>query len=98
MNKRGGLGRGLAALIPTGPAPAEQAAPERSVAPDRGDGHAPVPTVTLVPAPAPTPESAPDALTVVPEDGGALGVPGARLLEVAVDDVVPNPKQPRLAF
>jgi ParB family chromosome partitioning protein len=28
----------------------------------------------------------------------AVGVPGARLLEVAVDDVVPNPKQPRQVF
>jgi ParB family chromosome partitioning protein len=29
---------------------------------------------------------------------GAVGVPGARLLEVAVDDIVPNPKQPRQVF
>ena len=28
----------------------------------------------------------------------ALGVPGAQLREVAVDDVVPNPKQPRQVF
>ena len=33
-----------------------------------------------------------------PPSEGAVGVPGARLLEVAVDDIVPNPKQPRLAF
>jgi ParB family chromosome partitioning protein len=107
MNKRGGLGRGLAALIPTGPAPAaapasaaapaEQTAPEWSGAPDREDGAtsaAPAPTVTLVPAPAPEP--APGA--ALPRDDGAVGVPGARLLEVAVDDIVPNPKQPRTVF
>jgi ParB family chromosome partitioning protein len=35
---------------------------------------------------------------VPPAEAGAVGVPGARLLEVAVGDVVPNPKQPRLAF
>jgi ParB family chromosome partitioning protein len=29
---------------------------------------------------------------------GALGVPGAQLREVSVDDVVPNPKQPRQVF
>jgi ParB family chromosome partitioning protein len=43
--------------------------------------------VSLVPAPA-SPE--------VTE--GALGVPGAQLREVAVGDVVPNPKQPRQVF
>src|SRR5687768_15446620 len=98
MNKRGGLGRGLAALIPTGPAPAEQALPERISAPDREPiPQTAVPAVTLVPAPAPSsePERAPAGS---PDGDGAVGVPGARLLELAVDDIVPNPKQPRLAF
>ena len=102
MNKRGGLGRGLAALIPTGPAttPAEQAAPTLTSAPDPDSvgtttpaPQSPAPTVTLVPAPAPSPAG--DART---ETDGALGVPGARLVELAVDDIVPNAKQPRLAF
>jgi ParB family chromosome partitioning protein len=98
MNKRGGLGRGLAALIPTGPAPTEQVLPERILAPDREPTpQTAAPAVTLVPAPAPSsePERAP---AVSPDGDGAVGVPGARLLEVAVDDIVPNPKQPRLAF
>ena len=115
MNKRGGLGRGLAALIPTGPAPAPGAAPdaERPPAPDRdgrlGEQRSAGPTVTLVPDAGP--DAAPDAPSAAPagnaqaappdagtsDDGAALGVP-ARLLEIAVTAVVPNPRQPRLVF
>jgi ParB family chromosome partitioning protein len=93
VNKRGGLGRGLAALIPTGPPPtstaAAQAAPAAVADPaarDEGRSAAPPASspVSLVPAPAPA--------------EGALGVPGAQLREVAVGDVVPNPKQPRQVF
>jgi ParB family chromosome partitioning protein len=47
--------------------------------------------VSLVPPPA-----EPRAATAGPD--GALGVPGAQLREVGVDDVVPNPKQPRQVF
>jgi ParB family chromosome partitioning protein len=93
MTKRGGLGRGLAALIPTS-APVAEPAPERT---DEA------PAVSLVPAPpsaspfaAPAPPPARPAAPAEPE--GALGVPGAQLLELAVDDVVPNPKQPRQVF
>ena len=108
MNKRGGLGRGLAALIPTGPAPeavpsptpVQPTAPVAGAAQDRDSGAASpssssAPTVTLVPDPPRSVE------TVVRENvvaDGALGVPGARLLELAVGDIVPNPKQPRLVF
>ncbi|MGY1988382.1 ParB/RepB/Spo0J family partition protein [Blastococcus sp. SYSU DS0669] len=104
MTKRGGLGRGLAALIPTGPAPTP---PPVAPAPARdrdeqgtdlpaaaagGATTVPEPSspapVSLVPSPAPTPT----------EESGAVGVPGAQLREVSVDDVVPNPKQPRQVF
>jgi ParB family chromosome partitioning protein len=92
MTKRGGLGRGLAALIPTS-APVPESAPERT-----GDA----PAVSLVPTP---PTSAPATAPAEPsrpapvaEAEGALGVPGAQLREVAVEDVVPNPKQPRQVF
>ena len=116
MSKRGGLGRGLAALIPTGPPPA--AAPphtaeetDRPTPSEAASAPAPSPSpVSLVPPPAaadadeptsPVPSAA--GPVVVPplaaEDGpGALGVPGAQLREVSVDDVVPNPKQPRQVF
>jgi ParB family chromosome partitioning protein len=93
MTKRGGLGRGLAALIPTAPppAPAEPATERPTVVPappvtgpaGAAEGPAPAPVTPVRPAP-------------VAED--AVGVPGAQLREVAVDDVVPNPKQPRQVF
>jgi ParB family chromosome partitioning protein len=90
--KRGGLGRGLAALIPTGPPPTSTPAAQAAAAPapveepaEREDATPAPPPVSLVPAPAAASE-------------GALGVPGAQLREVAVGDVVPNPKQPRQVF
>jgi ParB family chromosome partitioning protein len=106
--KRGGLGRGLAALIPTGPA---EAAPSpaptfgaQTVGTQETAGRpAGAPAVSLVPPPADTAadEGAPapaDVLSAAEPETGALGVPGAQLREVAVDDVVPNPKQPRQVF
>jgi ParB family transcriptional regulator, chromosome partitioning protein len=100
--KRGGLGRGLAALIPTGPAPARidplPAEPAPAAVPARDDGEAappdrePAPSASdgaATPAPRPAEVTAPE---------GALGVPGAQLREIAVTDVVPNPRQPRQVF
>jgi ParB family chromosome partitioning protein len=94
VTPRGGLGRGLAALIPTAPpvpetapAPAPPAAAEETAQHPAPEETAP-PPVALVP---PVAETAPAA-------GNALGVPGAVLREVAVGDVVPNPKQPRQHF
>jgi ParB family chromosome partitioning protein len=94
MTKRGGLGRGLAALIPTSAPPAEAPAPPVSAGPA---------AVSLVPSPlAGAAEPAPSAVSPRPVEAadpdGALGVPGAQLREVAVGDVVPNPKQPRQVF
>jgi ParB family transcriptional regulator, chromosome partitioning protein len=102
MTKRGGLGRGLAALIPTS-APVPDVVPETDEA-SAGDGAAASPpAVSLVPAPpanspfaVPPTRAARPAQTAEPE--GALGVPGAQLREVSVEDVVPNPKQPRQVF
>jgi ParB family transcriptional regulator, chromosome partitioning protein len=106
VTKRGGLGRGLAALIPTGPPPepaAPAAAPAAEPASERSDAEA---SGSAAPAPAPAQSPSPVSLVRPPveprsapaEADGALGVPGARLLEVAVDDVAPNPKQPRQVF
>jgi ParB family chromosome partitioning protein len=69
------LGRGLGALIPSGP-PAEEA-----VVPAARDGVAPAVEAGTPPA------------------GWDLApVPGARFAEIAVDSIVPNPKQPRTVF
>ncbi|MGY1811246.1 ParB/RepB/Spo0J family partition protein [Blastococcus sp. SYSU D00820] len=97
MNKRGGLGRGLAALIPTSAPPAEAPA----VAPAPAESAAPSPDAPpAVPAPPVhlLPPAAEAAATVARQVEEAVGVPGAQLREVAVADVVPNPKQPRQVF
>jgi ParB family chromosome partitioning protein len=94
MSKRGGLGRGLAALIPTSAPPAESPAAAPEPAPSAPSALvAGASAVTLVPAP--PVEPAPAAAV---RSDGAVGVPGAQLREVAVDDVAPNPKQPRQVF
>jgi ParB family transcriptional regulator, chromosome partitioning protein len=95
MSKRGGLGRGLAALIPTSAPPAESpaAAPEPASGPSSLPGLG-SPAVALVPAPPAEPVPA----AAVERSDGAVGVPGAQLREVLVTDVVPNPKQPRQVF
>jgi ParB family transcriptional regulator, chromosome partitioning protein len=101
MSKRGGLGRGLAALIPTGPAPTPAVSPAVPAPAPAGQPSAgstqqtaeeqpSASPVSLVPSPSPA------GPTVAGDE--AVGVPGAQLRELAVDDVVPNPKQPRQVF
>jgi ParB family chromosome partitioning protein len=94
MSKRGGLGRGLAALIPTSAPPADspaRPAPIPASPSPNGDGAPPVALVPTPSAPEPTPEA-------VAAADGTVGVPGAQLREVSVADVLPNPKQPRQVF
>ncbi len=69
---RGGLGRGLGALIPSGPA----------VAPDASD---------LV-------RAHPGSGTPQPPAPDLVPVAGARFLELPVDEIRPNPRQPRQVF
>ncbi|MFR9774493.1 ParB/RepB/Spo0J family partition protein [Micromonospora sp. MS34] len=86
---RGGLGRGLGALIPTGPVPGSTPA-----ATDAESGPATAPAVPVAGAAAaigvPVPVAEPE-----PE---LSPVPGARFAEIPVDAIVPNPKQPRQVF
>src|SRR5918998_5239013 len=104
MSKRGGLGRGLAALIPTSAPDDEQPAlppvdesagqpADREAAP----AAAPAPPVHLLP---PAAQAAATVAAQAASTNGmaAVGVPGAQLREGAVVDVVPNPKQPRQVF
>jgi ParB family chromosome partitioning protein len=103
MSKRGGLGRGLAALIPTSAPPVEQPTlpdTDRPAAPETagtGEAGGTPPPVTLLP-PAAQVAATVAAQTVSPAGEGAVGVPGAQLREVSVGDVVPNPRQPRQVF
>jgi ParB family chromosome partitioning protein len=94
--RRGGLGRGLGALIPT--APPEPANPIAT-------GPAPSGAVATV-SPGVIPHPAAGAVTE-PATGGPDGiagaeelapVPGARFAEIPVATIVPNPRQPRQVF
>jgi ParB family chromosome partitioning protein len=97
--RRGGLGRGLAALIPT--------APVRPVGPGGSEGDAPAvgSTATQWSVP-PRPTVATGATDPTHEPSGVDGGPGpvsgnvagAVYREVHTDRVVPNPKQPRRVF
>ncbi|NMO56825.1 ParB/RepB/Spo0J family partition protein [Actinoplanes sp. TBRC 11911] len=82
---RGGLGRGLGALIPTAPA-VEPSSPGAGASPPPPAAE---PAAHIVAAPAPTP--APVATDLAP-------VPGARFAELPVDSISPNTKQPRHVF
>lgn len=85
---KGGLGRGLGALIPTGPAtpPPAPAAPPSAV----GSARPSVPAQPAAPAAAaPFEPTNPNEL---------FPVPGARFAEIPVGSIVPNPKQPRSVF
>ncbi|HWB36698.1 MAG TPA: ParB/RepB/Spo0J family partition protein [Rugosimonospora sp.] len=79
---RGGLGRGLGALIPTGPAAAPPAQP--------GAVPAAAPEGRVAAA-------APAAIGLA-EREELSPVPGARFAEIPVGSIVPNPKQPRSVF
>ncbi|MDI1464141.1 ParB/RepB/Spo0J family partition protein [Catellatospora sp. KI3] len=93
---KGGLGRGLGALIPTTPAAGVPAPAPVAPAPA-----APAPPAeTAAPAAAAVPvEAVPAPVVPVQPSGSELApVPGARFAEVPVDSIVPNPKQPRQVF
>jgi ParB family chromosome partitioning protein len=80
---RGGLGRGLGALIPTAPA-ADPSPPADHPAPAQFTG-APVQAATI-PSPSPA------------REGELSPVPGARFAELPVTSIEPNSKQPRHIF
>src|SRR5919107_1935164 len=99
MSKRGGLGRGLAALIPTSAPEDEQTPlPVADGGADRATDHEAAPAAPPAPPVHLLPPAAQAAATVAAQAEAAVGVPGAQLREVAVVDVVPNPKQPRQVF
>ncbi|UQU64979.1 ParB/RepB/Spo0J family partition protein [Couchioplanes caeruleus] len=106
---RGGLGRGLGALIPTAPPAAAtvaaEAPPAAPPAPAQFSGttteQPPADTVAAAPEPtdAAVPESSPSPSELPAEDDGGLApVPGASFAELPVTAIVPNPKQPRHVF
>lgn len=94
--RKGGLGRGLGALIPTTPiAPAAPAEPV-SVPAQAPAAAAPVSAPPAAEAPA-----APAPVVEVPQAAPVMDlapVPGARFAEIPVGSIVPNAKQPRQIF
>ena len=100
--RRGGLGRGLGALIPSGPAPESAARPDAAeggsdqAEPIAGKGAgsaATVKVVNRVPSIAAIASSSATDFYFDPSP-----VPGASLREVRPDQVKTNPKQPRTVF
>jgi ParB family chromosome partitioning protein len=88
-NRRGGLGRGLGALIPT--APVENTGAVATVTPPVTEFPPPVDVVGVD-------EYRDIALPEVEMPSGLAPVPGASFAEVPVEAIVPNPRQPRQVF
>ncbi len=84
--RRGGLGRGLGALIPSAPPPPAPPA----VSPET-DG----PDLVVLPA---GPAGSSSHREVAATGEGLVSVPGAHFAEVPVASVSPNPRQPRTVF
>jgi ParB family transcriptional regulator, chromosome partitioning protein len=85
--KRRGLGRGLGSLIPTAPPSGGTRPGERPVDVFFGDRDEPA--------------GAGDESTTAPggpDVDGLLPVPGAHFAEIPLDQIVPNPRQPRQVF
>lgn len=91
---RGGLGRGLGALIPT--APAAEAPAEAVVAPESMPVSAP--PVSAAPASVVAVAPAVPAAPPVLAENELAPVPGARFAELPVSSIEPNAKQPRHVF
>ncbi|MFI7545506.1 ParB/RepB/Spo0J family partition protein [Actinoplanes sp. NPDC049599] len=100
---RGGLGRGLGALIPTAPpAAGGTTTTEEPPAPSSPAVivEASEPTHFTAPAEVPpqAPAPAPEPVAEFEDNGGLAPVPGARFAELPVDSIEPNAKQPRQVF
>lgn len=93
-NRRGGLGRGLGALIPTGVTEASGSA-TGTVVPEQAAPPA-VPSSAFQPPAEPTPIAEPSAPQTA--DDGLAPVPGARFREIPVAAIEPNSRQPRQVF
>lgn len=105
--KRSGLGRGIGALIPqsptTGDRPVDVFFPQAPAADaaDAAASAAEAASAEAAPPAAKKPARARKAAAVVPDPAAEpelQAVPGATLLRLAVDDVVPNQSQPRTEF
>jgi ParB family transcriptional regulator, chromosome partitioning protein len=91
MNRRGGLGRGLAALIPPATGDTDSVGGPEDPAATPGDEGSPDPPVRS--------ENAAPAERATAADGAvAIPASAATLAEVPLDAIAPNPRQPREVF
>ena len=98
--RRGGLGRGLGALIPSSPAVSNQPAPSVEDAPASNAtvaGAQPANGLSSSPPQHDAAGSAPGATPADAGDGLAV-VPGATFAEIPINRIHPNAKQPRQVF
>ncbi|GAA1423507.1 ParB/RepB/Spo0J family partition protein [Agrococcus citreus] len=97
MSKRAGLGRGIGALIPTGPSVV--ADDERAPAEPQPDGASAQPQRRARRAPKPGGRPVDVFFSGEEEEGeGLLAIPGATFGAVAPGDIRPNANQPRTVF
>jgi ParB family chromosome partitioning protein len=82
--RRGGLGRGLGALIPTSGT--------------EGAAGGPAPTDVYFGAAPAAPGTTAEAAGTTAGEGGPLPVPGAAFAELPIESIHPNPRQPRQVF
>ncbi len=87
MNQKRGLGRGLGALIPSGPR--DEAPPAPQAPPTSIEAVVTVGASTSPPVPSQTPVAPGQELATIS---------GVRYAEIALADVRPNPRQPRTVF
>lgn len=95
---RGGLGRGLGALIPTATPASAPPVPQSEVPAQSAGASAAQSDVPAQPAAAPGRPAADGAAAPVTPGDALAPVPGARFAEIPVDAIMPNPKQPRTVF
>ena len=91
---RGGLGRGLGALIPTGPPRGDEPAPDAAAAGLTGGPPADAPDL---PPPSGDPTDVFFAAGAASQPG-LVPVAGAHFAELPVGSIAPNPRQPRSVF
>src|SRR5512142_1162597 len=87
--RRGGLGRGLGALIPTGPAPGVASGPSQLARPQGAAADVHTTGEHSVPEP---------AAPVSRYEEQLAPVPGARFAEIPVSAIAANQRQPRQVF
>jgi len=100
-NRRGGLGRGLGALIPTAPPPMPgdvEASSSAVLVQDRPESAPYQPTSVAPSSVAAVPATSVTIVSAHEDDGGPLPIPGADYAELPISQIHANAKQPRQVF